>query len=201
MLIANNLTLIKDNKKIFANLGFCLSVNSCLIIRGENGSGKTSLLKILAGISKADFGEVLWGEEKIADLADEFGLDSEFIGHKNFLKQELTVRQNIEFYAALNDSLMAVNSAFSFFGISDLADKKVKYLSAGQQKKVMLSKLLACPASVWFLDEPSINLDQNSKEKLHDLIKTRVKEGGLVVMVSHDEMFFDLGVKLDIADF
>lgn len=201
MLIANNLTLIKDNKKIFSNLGFCLSTSSCIVIRGNNGSGKTSLLKILAGISQASAGEVFWGEEKITDLASEFGGDSEFIGHKNFLKPELTIRQNLEFHANLNDSVMALNSALSFFAINDIADKKVKTVSAGQQKKAMLAKLLACPASVWFLDEPSINLDQDSKDKIHGLIKTRVKEGGIVVITTHDQDFCDLGPNLNMEDF
>lgn len=201
MLIANNLSLIKDNKKIFSQLGFCLSVGSCLILKGGNGSGKTSLLKILAGINKPSSGDVLWGEEKIEDLGTDFGGDSEFLGHNNFLKKELSVLDNLEFYSSLNGSKEALSSGLAFFGITDLVDKKVKNLSAGQQKKVLLSKLLSCPATVWFLDEPSINLDKEAKQKLHGLIKTRVKEDGLVVMSTHDEMFFDLGPKLDLEDF
>ncbi|MBL6665196.1 MAG: heme ABC exporter ATP-binding protein CcmA [Rickettsiales bacterium] len=201
MLIANNLTLIKDNKKIFESLGFCLSVGSCLIVRGGNGSGKTSLLKILAGIYKPTSGDVMWGEEKIEDLGTDFGGDSEFLGHDNFLKKELSVIDNINFHASLNGSIEAVNSGLGFFGISDLAYQKVRNLSAGQQKKVLLSKLLTCPSTVWFLDEPSINLDKEAKEKLYGLIKTRIKEDGLIVMATHDEMFFNLGNKLDMADF
>ena len=201
MLIANNLSLIKDNKKIFSDLGFCLSLGSCLILKGGNGSGKTSLLKMLAGISKPTSGKVFWGEEMIDDLGTDFTGDSEFIGHSNFLKRDLTIRDNLEFHAKLNGSLESVNAALNFFGITDLADKKAKNLSAGQQKKALLAKLLSCPATVWLLDEPSINLDKAAKEKLHGLIKTRVKEDGLVIMATHDEMFFDLGPKLELEDF
>lgn len=201
MLIANNLSFIKDNKKIFSHLGFCLSAGSCLILRGGNGSGKTSLLKILAGIVKPSSGELLWGEEKIDDLGTDYTGDSEFLGHSNFLKKELSVRDNLLFHAALNGSQNSVDAALSFFEISDLADKKAGNLSAGQQKKALLSKLLACPASLWFLDEPSINLDKYAKEKLHGLIKTRVKEDGLVVLATHDEDFFDLGPTFNLEDF
>jgi len=201
MLIANNLSFIKDNKKIFSDLGFCLSVGSCLILKGGNGSGKTSLLKILAGISKPSAGEVFWGETTIDNLGTDFTGDSEFIGHSNFLKRDLTIRENLEFHAKLNGSVESVDAALNFFGISDLANKKTRNLSAGQQKKALLAKLLSCPTTAWFLDEPSINLDKAAKEQLHGLIKTRIKEDGLVVMATHDEIFFDLGPKLELEDF
>jgi len=201
MLIANNLSFIKDNKKIFSDLGFCLSLGSCILLKGGNGSGKSSLLKILAGIVNPSGGEVIWGDEKIEDLGTDFTGDSEYLGHSNFLKRDITIRDNLEFHAALNGSVEAVNAALNFFGIISLADKKVRNLSAGQQKKALLAKLLSCPSTIWFLDEPSINLDKEAKAKLHGLIKTRVKEGGLVVMATHDEMFFDLGPKIDLEDF
>ena len=101
----------------------------------------------------------------------------------------------------MNGSGLAVNAALDFFGMSNVADKKVKNLSAGQQKKALLTKLLSCPSTIWFLDEPSINLDKDAKEKLHGLIANRVKEGGLVIMATHDEMFCDLGPIFDMGDF
>jgi len=201
MLTADNLSLFKDDKKIFSNLGFSLSKNSALVIRGDNGSGKTSLLKILAGISGSSAGSVLWGGVDIKEMMEDYLGDSQFLGHKNFLKKSLSIRENLEFYAKLNETNLALNSALSFFELNDLQDKKIKDLSAGWQKRVMLAKLLACPASVWFLDEPSNNLDKKGKEKLHGLINSRVKDGGVVVLTTHDEMFFDLGPKLDLQDF
>ena len=201
MLTVDNLSFFKDDKKIFSEVGFSVSINSALIINGKNGCGKSSLLKILAGISKSNSGKILWGGEDVENFRDDFNGDSQFLGHKNFLKPELTVIENLRFYARLSDSETTINSSINFFKLANLANEKVKTLSAGWQKRVMLAKLLCCPTTVWFLDEPSNNLDREGKEKLHGLIKTRIKDDGLVVMVTHDEMFFDLGPRLNLEDF
>jgi len=201
MLTVDNLSFFKDDKKIFSEVGFSVSINSALIINGKNGCGKSSLLKILAGISKSNSGKILWGGEDVENFRDDFNGDSQFLGHKNFLKPELTVIENLRFYARLSDSETTINTSINFFKLANLANEKVKTLSAGWQKRVMLAKLLCCPTTVWFLDEPSNNLDREGKEKLHGLIKTRIKEDGLVVMVTHDEMFFDLGPRLNLEDF
>jgi heme exporter protein A len=201
MLTCDNLTFFKDNNKIFSNLGFSLSTSSALVITGKNGSGKTSLLKIIAGIMTPQNGEILWGLRNVKEMRDIFNGDMQFIGHKNFLKQELSVIDNLSFYAKLSDTKLAVNSALSFFNLNEISDSKVKDLSAGTQQRVRLARLLACPTTIWLLDEPSNNLDLAGKEKLHGLIKTRIKEQGVVLISTHDEMFFDLGMKLNIEDF
>ena len=201
MLTVQNLSLFKDDKKIFSDLGFSIGLNSALVIKGRNGCGKSSLLKIIAGISKPSSGKILWGGEDVENFRADFNGDSQFIGHKNFLEQELTVLENLRFYTKLSDTEIALQSGLSFFGLVNFSDQKVKKLSAGWQKKVMLARLLCCPAAVWFLDEPSNNLDKKSKEKLHGLLETRVREGGLVIIATHDEIFFDLGPRLNLEDF
>ena len=201
MLTIDNLSFYKDNKKIFSDLSFSLSISSALIITGKNGCGKSSLLKLIAGIYEIQSGRVLWGNENIENFRDDFNGDTQFIGHKNFLKPELTVKENLEFYADLRGTKNAVAPALEFFSLRDLQNSKVKTLSAGWQQRVMLTKLLACPATVWLLDEPSNNLDKDGKEQLHELIKNRIKDRGLVILTSHDEMFFDLGPKLNLEDF
>lgn len=201
MLTVDNLSFFRDHKKIFANLGLSISAASCLTIIGKNGCGKSSLLKILAGISRQTEGKILWDEEDIENFRDEFNGDLQFLGHKNFLKSELTVTQNLRFYARLSDTEILIPSALKFFHLENLADEKVKKLSAGWQKRVMLAKLLCCPATIWLLDEPSVNLDKEGRELLRGLIATRVKENGLVIIASHDEMFFDLGPRLNLEDY
>ncbi len=201
MLTVQNLSLFKDDKKIFSDLGFSVGLNSALIIKGRNGCGKSSLLKIIAGIAKPSSGKILWGGEDVENFRADFNGDSQFIGHKNFLEQELTVLENLAFYAKLSDTEIALQSGLSFFGLMNFSDQKVKKLSAGWQKKVMLARLLCCPAAVWFLDEPSNNLDKDSSRKLLGLLETRIGEGGLVIIATHDEIFFDLGPRLDLEDF
>ncbi len=201
MLTIDNLSLFKDDKKIFSDLGFSVSLNSALIIKGCNGCGKSSLLKIIAGISKQNSGKILWGGNDIENFRADFNGDMQFLGHRNFLKPELTVLENLRFYSKLADTEMALASALNFFELTKFADEKIKKLSAGWQKRVMLAKLLACPATIWLLDEPSNNLDKAGKERLHGLIKTRIKENGLVILTTHDEMFFDLGPVLNLEDY
>lgn len=198
MLTLNNLSLFKDDKKIFTNLGLSISLSSALIITGQNGCGKSSLLKIIAQINQPSSGEILWGGVNVKDFLDDFTGDLQYLGHKNFLKPQLTILENLEFFARLAGTEGAVLSAINFFELEEFLDVKIAKLSAGLQKRVQLAKLLACPATIWILDEPSVNLDKKWREKFHDLIAQRIKENALVILASHDEIFFDLGVKLNL---
>ena len=201
MLTIDNLGFAREDKKIFSNLGLSLSSSSALIITGKNGCGKTSLLKIIAGISKTQAGKILWNDVDIESFRSDFNSDIQFLGHKNFLKTELTVLENLRFYSRLNDSELALTAALNFFKLNEFADIKVKKLSAGWQKRVMLAKLLCCPKTLWLLDEPSSNLDYEGKILLKGLIKTRVRENGVVILTTHDAELFDLGARLDLEDF
>lgn len=201
MLTVDNLSLFKDDKKIFSQLGFSVSINSALIIKGRNGCGKTSLLKIIAQISEATSGKILWGGVDVNEMKSDFMGDMQYIGHKNFLKPELTVLENLKFYSKLADTQAALQSALNFFNLKEIENQKISQLSAGVQKRVKLAKLIACPATIWLLDEPTTNLDKATKEKLHGLIKTRIKEDGLVIIATHDEALFDLGIKLELENF
>lgn len=201
MLTIDNLTLIKDNKEIFSNLGFSVSTSSALIIKGKNGSGKTSLLKIICNIMQANSGQILWGGQNINQFRDDFNGDLQFIGHKNFLNLELTIKQNLLFFTRLHGSESALAAALNFFELEKIQNTTVKKLSAGWQKRVMLAKLLCCPTTIWLLDEPTTNLDNDCKEKLLGLIKTRIKENGLVILTSHDDFFDEIGVQVKLEDF
>ncbi len=182
-------------------MGFSISTGAAAIIIGKNGVGKTSLLKIIAGISKATSGKILWAGQDVQDLKDDFNGDMQFIGHKNFLKTDLTVTENLNFYASLAGSQMLVQAAINFFKLNDFAGEKVKKLSRGWQKRTMLAKLLCCPATLWLLDEPSSDLDEEGKFLLKGLIQTRIKEDGLVILTSHDKDLFDLGIKINLEDY
>ena len=157
MLTIDNLSFYKDNKKIFSNLSFSLSISSALIITGKNGCGKSSLLKLIAGIYEIQSGRVLWGNENIENFRDDFNGDMQFIGHKNFLKPELTVKENLEFYADLFGTKNAVAPALEFFSLKDL------------QNSIILTPLcpragptggagLACPPLICNFKIPEISL-------------------------------------------
>ncbi len=201
MLSVENLSFYRNDQKIFADLGFSLFLNSALIITGKNGSGKTSLLKIIAGVFKESSGKILWDDQNIEDFRGDFNGDLQFLGHKNFLKQELTVIENLRFYADLTDSKMLLSSALKVFGLEEFADKKTKELSVGWQKRAMLAKLIACPATIWVLDEPTVNLDLQGKKIFCDLVKTKISNKGIVIIATHEPELFDFAANINMEDY
>lgn len=201
MLTVENLKLQRDGRTIFSGLGFSLYLGSAILVKGQNGSGKTSLLKIIAGLLKQSSGKLLFNNENIDDFRAEFNSDLQFIGHKNFLKQDLTVYENLKLYADLYGSEILIPSALNFFKISDCAHQKAKKLSAGMQKRVLLAKLLICESDIWILDEPTVNLDKAGKDLLKGLIKTKLENQGMVIISSHEENLFDFCSILNIEDF
>jgi heme exporter protein A len=213
MLTIENLSLFRNYQKIFANLGLSIGLGAALIVTGKNGSGKSSLLKIIAGINKSgtainsegkyqlNQGKILWNNIDIEEFRADFNSDLQYIGHKMPLKLNATVIENLQFYTSLNQTEILIFSALKYFNLEQFANFEIRKLSAGWQKKVLLSLLLCLPKTLWLLDEPSNSLDQASKEKLYGLIDSRVKDGGLVIMATHDEMFFPLGVKLNMEDY
>ncbi|MBM3590297.1 MAG: heme ABC exporter ATP-binding protein CcmA [Alphaproteobacteria bacterium] len=201
MLTLENISFERNYKTIFKNLSFSLSISSALIVAGKNGCGKSSLLKLIAGIYEINQGKILWGNENIKNFRNDFNGDLQYLGHKNFLKPELSIFENLKFYSQIHGTELTLNSALEFFELAEKRHQLVKNLSAGVQQRIMLAKLLACPATIWLLDEPSNNLDKEWRNKLHDLIKNRIKDKGLIIMATHDEEFFDLGPKLYLEDY
>lgn len=201
MLTLENISFLRDEKPLFANLGFSLDTSSALVITGCNGSGKTTLLKIIAGILRQNSGKILWQQQDISLFPSLFYGDLQYISDKNFFIDELTVIENLNFYSSLSGNIDALQAAISFFNIDDIIDCKIKNLSSGMLQKIKLVKLLANPATIWLLDELSSNLDIDNKKLLKDIIKIRVKEQGVVIIATHDEYFFDIGHRLDIMNF
>ncbi|MFT6106399.1 MAG: heme exporter protein A [Rickettsiales bacterium] len=201
MLTLNSITVQKNQQIIFKNLGFSCGLGSCLVLSGQNGSGKTTLLKTIAGLCAPDFGEILWNDENVQNFHSDFTHDINYIGHKNFLKPQLSVLQNMMFYADISDTKIALPSAIKYFGLEEILDKPVTQLSSGWQKKIMLAKLLYCPKTIWLLDEPTTNLDSEAKKSLFNLVSVRIKDGGLVIISTHDDIFDPISSKVFLKDF
>jgi heme exporter protein A len=201
MLTVHNLEICYHHKKIFTNVGFSLPFGSCLLIKGNNGIGKTSLLKALSGIINLDCGEILWDKQNIQQILPDFQQEIKFIGHKNFFKPHLSVLENLLFYSKLTKTEITVPMAMHFFGLTDICHYKMAKLSAGWQQKCLLSLLLTNICQLWLLDEPTKNLDLVGKQKLKGLIQTRIKQNGIVIIATHTNIFDDLGSSLFLSDF
>jgi heme exporter protein A len=202
MLTLNNITCTKSGRTLFQNLGFTLGDCCALILRGENGAGKTSLLNIIACLAKPEAGEILYANEKVTgEHWAEYCSMIQYIGHKNAINPRLTVRENLDFWVALRGSEGRVDAAMAFFDLSPMADVECGKLSVGWQKKVALAKLLACKSEIWLLDEPFANLDEDTRMRLASLINTRTEQGGSVIVAMHDNASLNNSCEINLGDF
>lgn len=184
MLSCNQLRAIRGEKLLFDQLGFCLKPASALVLAGANGSGKSTLLRMLAGLMPPTAGQVEWQGEGVRGNAA-YMETMQYLGHQNALKPELSVYDNVQYWAALRGTEMLVPAAMQFFRLWPMGDIPTGQLSAGWQRRVALARLLAVPTLVWLLDEPASNLDAEGLEMLDGLIATRVRQGGIVILSSH----------------
>lgn len=202
MLTLNNISCEKGGKVLFENLGFTIGDCCTLILRGDNGSGKTSLLNIIAGLATPANGRILYANEKVnGDHWAEYCSIIQYIGHKNAIKLQLTVRENLEFWAILRNCEGRVDAAMSFFDLEAYADVPCYKLSVGWQKKVALAKLLACKSEIWLLDEPFSNLDEDTQLKLASMIETRCEQGGSVILTAHGKVPVRNAAEIYLGDF
>lgn len=184
MLTCEGLSCARGERIILSNLGFCLPEGGFLLLKGANGSGKTTLIKILAGLLPPAGGAVVWNNESIAK-SESFRRELTYIGHKNAIKSECTVEENIRFWVNHYDTPAMMRPAMHFWGLEGKEDVPVHRLSSGWQRRVALTRLLLSPTKLWLLDEPTNFLDAEAVALLGSLIETRVTHGGIVVAASH----------------
>lgn len=191
MLQARVLTCVRGERQLFSNLDLSLSAGQCLHVRGENGVGKTSLLRLLTGLSKPEVGDILFCGLSIFHDSESYRRNLLFLGHRDALKEDLTALENLEMYAALDDVELSTEQALATlwrFGLKCREDLPVNCLSAGQKKRVLMARMVTRQASVWILDEPFNALDSSAVLVLQDLIAEHLSEGGLVVLTSHQDL-------------
>jgi heme exporter protein A len=188
VLQAQSLTCVRGEKELFANLSFEVSAGHCLHVRGENGVGKTSLLRLLAGLSKPESGQIFWNGEAIASISSAYHANLLFLGHRDALKEELSALENLQMYAHLDAVSLTTEKALSAlwrFGLRGRENLPVHYLSAGQKRRVLMARMLTRQATLWLLDEPFNALDVKAVSELERLIEEHLIAGGLLVLTSH----------------
>jgi heme exporter protein A len=193
MLRAQSLECIRDDRCLFRDLDFTLAPGQVISVEGRNGSGKTSLLRILCGIRLADAGAVYWQDTEIGRLGPGYFLHVAYIGHADGIKLDLTPRENLLFAAALgsrrNDA--DVDAVLDRVGLYALEEVPTRVLSAGQKRRLALARLLATSAALWVLDEPLSSLDRAGIDLFEALLSEHLAEGGLAVMTTHHRLALD----------
>ena len=181
---AHRLSCIRDERVLFSELSFTLSSGQVLLIEGANGAGKTSLLRILTGFRKPDTGDLFWNDDALDD-AQEFYRDTAYIGHHNGLKDTLTAEENLRYAQALASTALTIDNALEHVGLDGYQQTLVRFMSAGQRRRLALARLLCTRKALWILDEPFTSLDRASIKLFEKFIENHVSQGGLAIMTSH----------------
>jgi heme exporter protein A len=183
-----NLSCWRNDQVLFEQLNLSLTPGSVLFLEGENGSGKTSLLRILCGFRLADEGDILWNEQSTSSLPEYFENIS-FVGHKNGIKDELTVEENLNLMRSMaTASDIKTDEVLKQIGLFKKSDVLSRLLSAGQKRKLALARLMMTNNSFWVLDEPFTSLDKASVVFFETLIKKHIARGGMLILTSHHDI-------------
>ncbi len=174
---------------MFAGLDFRVRQGGALVLRGANGSGKTSFLRLLAGLTPRAAGSLSWCGREVRDDREAWHRALRHVGHLDAVKPLLTVAENVAFWSRLHGSdERRVGAALAAFGLSALADVPARFLSAGQRRRVSLAHLLAAPAPVWLLDEPMTGLDDAAAGAFRGATVEHRAAGGLVIAATHADL-------------
>lgn len=189
LLCANKLTCIREDRLLFDELSFEINAGDIVQVEGSNGSGKTSLLRILSGLSQPYEGQVLYNNQTISRCREEFQQNLLYLGHSAGVKGELTAQENLNFNLALHgnninsssDNLAAVN-------LLGFEDSLASHLSAGQHRRIALARLYQSQAPIWILDEPFTAIDKQGVASLEQLFIEHTQQGGCVILTTHQDL-------------
>ena len=195
MLTADSLSCIRGERTLFDDLSFELNSGQCLHVIGANGSGKTSLLRILIGINHPETGEINW--RGVSTHNNPIYLkECTYIGHKDGLKNELTPVENLNFYQKLNsdtklkrlDSDELIDDTLANMGILECADLGVGKLSFGQRRRLAFARLLITDFKLWVLDEPFTGVDAQGRELIEGICAEHLNHNGMIILTNHQSL-------------
>ncbi len=186
---------------VFAGLSFALEAGEAILLKGPNGSGKSSLLRLMAGLLQPAAGHLAWHDGAVADEPEAHFSRLHYVGHHDAVKPVLTVGENVQFWARLRGGGTQLGAALDAFAIGQLADVPGRFLSAGQKRRVNLARVLAVPATLWLLDEPTTALDHDTIARFERAVATHRAQGGMVVASTHVELALAGARVLNLADF
>ena len=188
-LSADNLTLIRGERCLFQGLSFALESGGLLLLEGRNGCGKTSLMRAIAGMLSLETGQVFWDETPVEKQRQEFHGALVWLAHRTGLKGDLTLVENLGFERSLRaQSSIDAESVYERLGISRLKKLILRSLSAGQQRRVALARMLLADVPLWFMDEPFTNLDREGRALVIELVEEHLAKGGMCVMAAHQDV-------------
>jgi len=196
------LSCIRGERIVFAGLGFALSPGEAAVLAGRNGSGKTSLLRLMAALTPAASGTLSWDDGPVADNPERHRRRLHYVGHLDAVKPVLSVRENLLAWVRLRGGGGdAADAGLARFGLSGLAGIPGRYLSAGQRRRLSLARLAATPAELWLLDEPTIALDRDSVAALMAALVSHRAGGGMAVIATNVALGLEDAATIDMTGY
>ena len=181
----NFLELYRNDDRIFSEISFNLSEGQHLLISGANGTGKTSLLRVICGLTIPTGGTIVWNQLATNNINCRYYEHLAYLGHKNALIPELTARENLEYTFEGNQSMNRTSSVLEAFGLNKYLDQFAEKLSNGQIRKIALSRILLSEKTLWILDEPVANLDTSGTQFLLAEMQAHLDQGGMLITTSN----------------
>jgi heme exporter protein A len=188
MLEVKALACQRGGRRLFSDLTFVVHAGELIHVQGVNGSGKTSLLRILTGLSSPDAGQVLWRGSDIRVTHDEFVPSLLYLGHHPAVKDDLTVSENLQVsarLAGLAPNKQVIESALEIVGLGNRRTLPARVLSQGQRRRLALARLWLDTRPLWILDEPFTALDVHATSLLERRFEQHLSEGGMIVLTTH----------------
>ncbi|MGB5624700.1 MAG: cytochrome c biogenesis heme-transporting ATPase CcmA [Woeseiaceae bacterium] len=188
-LSGDNLTLIRGERCLFEGLGFALKGGELLLLEGRNGCGKTSLMRAIAGMLSLETGQIFWNEVPVLKQRQTFHGDLVWLAHRTGLKGDLNMLENLHFEESLRpQSERDPEEVYERLGIERLRRLPLRSLSAGQQRRVALARMLRANVPLWLMDEPFTNLDREGRKLVMELVEEHLGTGGMCVMAAHQDV-------------
>ncbi|MBI2379397.1 MAG: cytochrome c biogenesis heme-transporting ATPase CcmA [Gammaproteobacteria bacterium] len=189
-LAVDGLACERDERVLFSGLSLSLKPGELLLVEGQNGAGKTSLLRILCGLAEPVEGEVSWNGRAIHSQREDYAAELFYLGHLPGVKLDLSPEENLGFVRSLRNrpSREQILAALKAVGLYGYEDQPARTLSAGQRRRVALAGLCLSDAPLWILDEPFTALDKAGVAWLQDCLSSHLERGGLIVMTTHQAL-------------
>lgn len=193
----SGLACVRGGREVFSGLGFALSGGEALLVTGRNGAGKSSLLRMVAGLIRVTGGQLaITGADPEKNIPEQ----THYLGHQDALKPSLTVAENLGFWMRYLGGTGTPQTPLAAVGLAGLADLPAAYLSAGQRRRLSIARLVAVNRPIWLLDEPTSALDREAQDTLKGLMQRHLSGGGLIVAAAHGPIGLDHAKELRLGD-